>query len=125
MAHADRGEARKTPPPDGKANQRRSRRVVETIRVKISSLSPDGQLMEHEAETLVIGRYGARIHTDLPLQLGASIKLTVLNTGAMADAVVTWISPESDYEFGIELTNASDIWGISLPPSAAGTPTPS
>ena len=106
-------------PNDGKTNQRRSRRVVETLRVKISSFSPDGKLLEHEAETLVVGRYGARIHTDLPLQLGSAIKLTVLSNGSMADAVVTWVSPESNFEFGIELTNANNIWGVPLVPSAS------
>jgi len=112
MAHAGWGETPKIPQPPGKVNQRRSGRVVETVRVKISSLSPDGKLLEREAETLVVSRNGARIHTDLPLQLGSAIKLAVLSTGTVADAVVTWASPESDFEFGIELTHASDIWGI-------------
>lgn len=102
----------KTPRPPGKTNQRRSRRVVETIRVKISWLSPDGNTLEREAETLVVGRHGARIHTDLPLPLGAAIKLTVTGTGVQSDAVVTWISNDSPYEFGVELTQAGDIWGI-------------
>ena len=102
--------------PDGKTNQRRSRRVAQSIRVRISSVSSDGQVQEREAETLVVGRYGARIHTDLPLQLGAAVKLTVPNTGRQADAVVTWVSEESPYEFGVELKEASNIWGVTLVP---------
>jgi PilZ domain len=106
-------------PNDGKQNQRRSRRVAQSIRVKISSQSPDGKVLEREAETLVVGRYGARIHTDLPLQLGSSIKLTVPSTGGQADAVVTWVSEESPFEFGVELKQASNIWGVTLVPSSA------
>lgn len=101
-----------------RVNQRRGRRVVENIRVRIASLSSDGKLVETEAETLVVGNYGARIHTNLPLQLGATIKLSVPSTGSQADAVVAWVSQESPYEFGVELTKPNNIWGINLPPSA-------
>ena len=104
---------------DGKMNHRRSRRVVQSVRVKISWISDAGKPIEHEAETLVISQHGARIHTDLPLQLGATVKVTVLSTGSAADAVVTWVSPESPYEFGIELTQAIDIWGSNFSPPSA------
>ncbi len=123
MAGAGWGETpKKRSEPAGKSNQRRSRRVVKAIRVKISALTSAGIAIERDAETLVVSRYGARIHTDLPLQLGTAIKLTVLSTGTVADAIVMWVSPESNYEFGIELTQATDIWGIHIPRSASPYP---
>lgn len=123
MAHAGWGETpKKTSEPAGKTAQRRSRRVVQTIRIKVFALSSDGKPVEREAETLVVSRNGARIHTDLPLQLGAAIRVMVLRTGTVADAIVTWVSPESNYEFGIELTQAIDIWGVHLSRSASLPP---
>lgn len=89
---------------------RRSRRILRTIELVISSISEHGQLAEGPAETLVISKHGARIHTNLTLLLGSVVRVRIPSTGAQADAIVTWVSRESSYEFGIELLNATEIW---------------
>ena len=46
------------------AAQSRSRRVVRTIPLTISSVTNDGHVIEGAAETLVLSKHGARIHTN-------------------------------------------------------------
>jgi len=93
------------------AAQRRSQRVVRNISLIISTVSSDGAVVEGVAETLVVGKHGARIHTNVPLLLGAVVKIKVSATGRQAEAIVTWVSSESVYEFGLELLRPTDIWG--------------
>lgn len=62
----------------------------------------------------MVAKHGARIHTNVPLQLGTVVKITVFATGRQAEAVVTWVSKESLYEFGIELLRPTDIWGVAI-----------
>ena len=93
---------------------RRSQRVVLTIPLTISSLTSDGRVIEGPAETLVVGKHGARIHTNVPLIIGAPVKITVFSTGRQAEATVAWASPESLYEFGIELLGPADIWDVAF-----------
>jgi hypothetical protein len=93
------------------ASQRRSRRVLRTITLTISAVTSDGRVVEGPAETLVLGKHGARIHTNVPLLVGATVRITIPATGRQADAMVTWASPESPYEFGLELLRTRDFWG--------------
>lgn len=94
--------------------QRRSERVVRNILLTISTVTNDGRVVEGAAETLVVGRHGARIFTNVPLLLGAVVKITVSGTGRQAEATVNWASSESLYEFGIELLRPTDIWGVAF-----------
>ena len=95
-------------------SQRRSQRVVRNILLTISSVTTNGRAVEGAAETLVVGKHGARIHTNVPLLVGAAVKVTVFGTGRRADAIVTWASNESPYEFGIEFLRPTDIWGVAI-----------
>ena len=91
--------------------ERRSQRVVRNIRLIISTVTSDGAVVEGAAETLVVGRHGARIHTNVPLLRGAVVRIKIFATGRETEAIVTWISNDSPYEFGIELAGSTDIWG--------------
>lgn len=94
--------------------QRRSERVVRNILLTISTVANDGRVLQGAAETLVIGKHGARIHTNVPLRLGAVVRVTVCTTGRQAKAIVNWASSESVYEFGIEFLRPTDIWGVAF-----------
>ena len=91
---------------------RRSARSPRVIKIGISAVLPDGRVVTGPAETLVVGKFGARIHTKLRLTLGSLVKIT-MGDKPHAEAIVTWASKESPFEFGIELTTAKDFWDAS------------
>jgi hypothetical protein len=56
------------------------------------------------------------ISAPLTFHLGAEVKIYVILTDKHAIATVVYIDPDVPYNYGIELKEPHNIWGISLPP---------
>lgn len=94
--------------------QRRSVRVLVTIPLLISGRKSDGTRFDGTAETIIVNKHGAKIRTQETLTCGLEIRIAILSPYRWQMAQV--VRQEAEGEFGIELTQAENFWGVYLPP---------
>jgi len=95
--------------------QRRSARVLVSIPLRISGTKPDGTRFEGTAEATVVNMHGAKIRTREALTTGMSILVAMLTPYRLQKAQV--VKQEAEGEFGIELEEAQNFWGVYFPPA--------
>jgi hypothetical protein len=95
--------------------QRRSVRVLVSIPLRISGTKPDGNRFEGTAEATVVNMHGAKIRTQEAITTGMTIRVIMLSPYRFQMARV--VKQEAEGEFGIELEQAQNFWGVYLPPA--------
>lgn len=89
---------------------RRSTRIAHDVLVEVK-----GESFVYAGETLLVNLHGALIRIAAPLHLGDRIVLHVQNTGQSAEALIVF-ADDGASQFGLELENPQNIWGITMPP---------
>lgn len=95
-----------------KANEsrpRRSTRIATDVLVELK-----GERFAYAAETVTVNLHGTLLRSAAPLNVGDRIVIHVHNTGKSAPAVIVFAGESS--QFGIELENPENIWGVAVPP---------
>lgn len=99
---------------------RRSTRLAIAIPITVSGTDSAGESFRESTRTAVINKHGAKLLTLHQLSLGAEISIENKPLGRMAKATVVWVgdrrSPKDAQEVGVQLLEASNIWGIEFPP---------
>ena len=106
--------------------RRRTMRLTLRIPLKIEIKQIDDTYLTFDAWTTVVNKNGARIESDLAsqeksgLNLHQEVAITVPASGKSATARVAWVSKDENengnYEFGVELEEAENLWGVQFPP---------
>ena len=103
------------------SERRRTMRLTLRIPLKIGIPQSDGASLTIDAKTTVVNKNGARIESDLTPPLDREVTITVPASGKSATARVVWVRQdqnESGYrEFGVELEEAENLWGVRFPPA--------
>ncbi len=99
---------------------RRSTRLAIAIPISISGKDTSGHTFKENSRTVIINRHGAKILTTHQLALGAELVVDNRALGITARTNVVWLgdrrTPKDPQEIGVQLTEASNIWGIEFPP---------
>jgi len=69
-----------------------------------------------DGETIVVNLHGALLATAIGLSGGMRISIHVYLTDKRAAARVVYVDPNNPLHCGIELEEARNIWGVSMPP---------
>jgi len=97
---------------------RRSARVNIRLPVKISGTLPDHKPFTEETVVLTVSKYGAKIKSQQPLQLGMQLKVQPKGQKDSALFRVVWVgragSPREG-EIGIEYVTVSKLLGVAFP----------
>lgn len=105
---------------------RRSERVHLQIPIEVQGELANGVPFRESSHTLIINREGARISLEHPVQAGAVIHLTNLQTGVACPFRVVGMVDKAigrTPEWGVEcLKPEIDFWGIYFPEDAGGEP---
>jgi hypothetical protein len=91
---------------------RRSTRV--SIQVSIEVEAADH--FACEGETIVVNMHGALISTPRAFNIGMRITIRVYLTDKHAKARVGHVDPARPLQYGIELDQPHNIWGVPPPP---------
>jgi PilZ domain len=97
---------------------RRSARVHVYVPVVISGKLPDGKPFSEETLIMSISKYGAKVKTDLPLQVGMQVKIQPKRRRETANFRVVWKGREGtprEGEVGIEYVKVSNFLGVAFP----------
>lgn len=89
---------------------RRSTRIAADVAVEIN----DGGLA-CAGETVTVNLHGALLRSAAPLKLGDRITLRVSRTAKFAAAAVVF-ADDTSQQFGVELQQPENIWGVASPP---------
>ena len=104
-------------------------RLTLCIPLKIGIQQNDGTSLTFDARTTVVNKNGARIESDLAPPLDQELTLNVPASGKSATARVAWASKDANEngfrEFGVELEEAENLWGVRFPPDDWKWQTPS
>ena len=99
---------------------RRSTRLAIAIPIAFSGKSSGGAAFKENTRTITINRQGAKVATMQALTLGAEVLIENRHLGTSARANVVWLGerkgPKDSVEIGVQLVEASNIWGIEFPP---------
>jgi len=99
---------------------RRSTRLSIAIPIAISGKNAAGAAFKENSRTITVNKHGAKISTAQPLTLGTEIVIENRHLGGTARANVVWLGErkglKDPVEVGVQLTEASNIWGIEFPP---------
>jgi PilZ domain len=102
----------------GPAPLRRSVRVQVQIPVTISGKLPDGSPFREQAYITSVSKYGAKLRTSLPLDIGTSVRVQPEKGQDPGLFRVVWIGRESTPragEVGIEYVRVSNLLGVTFP----------
>ena len=89
---------------------RRSTRIPTGVPIEVKR---DG--FAYGGETITVNLHGALVRVAANLKLGDRVTLYVNRTGKYAAGAVVFAN-DSLRQFGIELQNPENIWGVALPP---------
>lgn len=93
---------------------RRSSRVPLKITIDVETASGTN---ECAGETIVVNLHGALIHTECELHVDETITVHVYLTGKSSKARVVNVMGAEQHQYGIELAEPKNIWGVQWPPS--------
>jgi hypothetical protein len=103
----------------GTAPLRRSARVNIGCAVRISGVTADQMPFSEETHVITISKYGAKVKTRLPLQVGGNLKVQPLRGHKAGVFKVVWVGREGTPragEVGLEYAGkVSDLLGVSFP----------
>lgn len=100
-------------------NQRRSQRVMLSVRILISGDRLDGKKFSEEAQTSVVNAHGALIFLAEQVRLGQSLSVRNIKSHQELQAEVVDVGAVHDgnFEVGIEfLEPAPRFWHVAFPP---------
>jgi hypothetical protein len=100
------------------ASLRRSARVNVRIPVKLSGTLPDGKTFTEETFIITVSKYGAKLKSQQPLQVGMEVKVQPHHRRQSGLFKVVWTGrPESprEGEIGIEYVHVSNLLGLVFP----------
>ena len=108
---------------------RRSTRIGMRTPVRLQIQHQDGSNESVEGYSIVVNKHGARIEAGKPVLNGATVRqIKVLASGAFGSGKVVWINEglndKGKYEFGVELDDDKNIWGVFFPPDDWGLKSP-
>lgn len=104
--------------PTDPAPLRRSVRVQAQIPVTISGKSSDGSPFREQAYIISVSKYGAKLRTPLPLEVGTTVKVLPEKGSDSGLFRVVWIGRENtprSGEVGIEYVRVSNLLGVTFP----------
>jgi len=90
---------------------RRSTRISIDVLVEVQ-----GDGFAYAGETITVNLHGALVKIAAPLNVGDRVTLYVHRTGKSAPGRVVFADAGSS-QFGVELANPKNIWGVANPPS--------
>ncbi len=103
-------------------SRRRSSRLPLRISVILSGKDFEHQAFNEPAETIDVGKFGAKILTTKRLRLGALVSLRRSNSEKTESFRVVYLGqpdPETHKNpVGLELSSIEDFWGHSFPPDS-------
>jgi hypothetical protein len=97
---------------------RRSTRVNAHIPITVSGNLPDGTPFEDDTHILSVSKYGARLQTELPLEVGMQIQVRPRNRDQVGLFRVVWVGREGTPragEAGIAYEAVSEFLGVAFP----------
>jgi PilZ domain len=100
------------------ASLRRSVRVQVRVPVMISGKHPDGAPFRQAAHIITISKYGAKLKTQLPLKVGAEVRVHPEKGRKGGLFRVVWVGTEGtprEGEIGIEYVQVSNLLGVTFP----------
>jgi hypothetical protein len=89
---------------------RRSTRVLSDVVIEVK-----GEKFAYAGEALTVNLHGALIKTAARLDWGTALMIYVHRTGKSARARVVFVSKEDSSQYGVELEDAENIWGVEPP----------
>jgi hypothetical protein len=102
-----------------RANERRSSRLLLSVRIVVSGTNPEnGKDFEVAGKTLVVNKHGALIQTMGGLKRGMAILVTVPSRDQSAWAHIVWANPADEGKYGIEFETSQNVWGVHFPPDS-------
>jgi hypothetical protein len=106
-------------------NQRRSERVVLRIRIMVSKVPIDGQIVREEAFTRVVNAHGGLLATQMEVTAGENVVLTNPMTNISQQCYVLRCEPTNpgEYSVSFEFTEpCPNFWPVIFPPENWHTP---
>ena len=97
--------------------QRRSTRVLLRVSILLAGVDAEHEGWQTRGVTLLVNKHGARVQTEQPLVVGMKLKVIVPATGVEQDARVVWHAKPGTNDYGLELNNPGNLWGITFPPN--------
>ena len=100
-------------------NQRRSQRVLLSIRIVVSGNRLDGHRFAEEASTSVVSAHGALLLIGEQVQTGQTLTIRNVKSGEERPCNVIGIGPKhgGKTEVGVEFLEASPrFWRVAFPP---------
>lgn len=102
----------------GQASLRRSVRVQVQVPVLLSGTLPDGKSFQEEAHIVTISKYGAKLKTRLPVEVGTALKIRPRKGRQAGQFKVVWVGREDTPragEIGVEYMQVSNLLGLTFP----------
>lgn len=103
-------------------SRRRSSRLPLRIPVIVSGKDYEHQSFNEPAETVDVGKFGAKILTGRRLRLGSLVSLRRANSDKAESFRVVYLGdPDAETRknlVGLELSSIEDFWGHSFPPDS-------
>lgn len=103
-------------------SRRRGSRLPLRIPVIVAGKDFEHQTFNEPAETLDVGKFGAKILTSRRLRLGSLVSLRRTHSDKTESFRVVYVGepdPETHKNpVGLELSSIEDFWGHSFPPDA-------
>ncbi len=100
------------------ASLRRSVRVQVRVPVTISGTHSDGSSFRQQASIISVSKFGAKLKTDLSLNVGSHVKIQPPKGSKPGVFRVVWVGREGTPragEIGIEYLQVSNLLGITFP----------
>ncbi len=94
---------------------RRSGRLPLSTRLIITPAESQSKFRA-DSQTIDVSLHGARIHTDINLETDMRIRVFQPWRNRIQDGRVIWARVTGIQEYGIELADPEDFWGINFPP---------
>jgi hypothetical protein len=97
---------------------RRSSRVNVRIPVTLSGTLPGGKAFSEETFIVSISKFGAKVKTEQPLEVGMRVKVRPHGRGEAGRFKVVWMGRPGtprEGEAGIEYVEVSNLLGIAFP----------
>ncbi len=104
--------------PGGSASLRRSVRLSVRVPVIASGTFEDGKSFSEDTYILTISKYGGKLKTQHPLQVGMQLKIQSKQRREAALFRVVWTGREGTPragEVGIEYVQVSNLLGVTFP----------
>ncbi|MFZ0959992.1 MAG: hypothetical protein WAO35_03740 [Terriglobia bacterium] len=99
--------------------QRRSARVNAGCRVRVSGTLANNEPFTEETEIVTVSKYGAKLKTQIPLQVEMQLKIQPLRGANSGIFKVVWVGRKGTLragEVGVACTKeTADILGINFP----------